>query len=1663
MLLSTVRRQLALLRQLVRQTRRRRRPASNAGFAESLEKRILLSASTEGQLGAWALTAYQLAPETQNEKVWKDRVARVLPSPGLSRNRMQLNTGFVPFSEVNDFAALLSSGETEPNNTPGTAPLLAGFGTGAGDDSEADISLNQDGVLTSSVDNSSTDVGDQISTAFDTSGLLTPGGNLVGLTGQTLGDGAFGATTGDFDFYRVSLLVGQQLYIEVDTDDGLGIGTSSTLDSVLGIYDSSGNVVTHNDDQFLTFFPGNGLDSGAILVAPTAGDYYLAIGGWSTGDALESLPTDPTVAGTGPGDSSTGVYDLLLGIDAGDHDFVSIELEAGDVLEAGVSGGFGILSIRNPDGSEAIGSSDNVNLYPVSSPLGSVSGSSTAAFVAPTTATYAVGVSLGEGALTLALRAFRPGLETQAIGAAQYLFLDFDGETIDASSTFGTGNTIAVLSPLASFLSDWGLTGADEDAVINSIIATVEENLVIDMAVSGNNGDYATSGVDGEFDLRILNSRDHVDLFNSAANLSRVIVGGTVTELNISTIGIAQSIDIGNFATSETAVVLLDSLSAAASDLNSLNGIVLDAASDIIDLIGVAVGNIISHEAGHYIGNYHTDQFFTAAGIMDQGGNPSNIIGLGADGIFGSADDIDVDFTTDTLVPNEGFTGRQDSLNTTAFGLATGTGSGANLDVLSGELLITGNDDSAFGDTIVLRLDSSSDIAVLMDDISVGTFDPALVSSVVINSRGGSDQITVSPLVGIPITIDGSSPAFPNGGSGDTLLIEAAGFLFGSFTDNGDGSGSLTDSEFGTISWSDIENVTPPVFIRLVLSTHLNGPDNSNRSGIRDLTLNFSDQVAVNSSASLKLFNHTTGQHIDLSAAVLAGNDTSSVTWDLSDIVLPDGLYSAELAVGAVTPNLLVTHTFAFHKLKGDVNGNGVVSFSDYTAVNSNFGAVVEHFDPGDSNGDGAVSFGDYTVVNSVFGSSIGSLEFDFGDAPDSVSFPTMLANDGARHAITGNNLLLGVLRDSESDGQSSASATGDDTDEDGVVFGSFEPGLASSITVTANVPGSAVLNGWIDFNRDGDWDDAGEQVFVDEPIVDGANNLSVNVPLGISAGSAFARFRLTETGGYSWFGFAPNGEIEDYKLPFTVPSSPQIVLGPSDNIALDQPRATVLLTQDLDGDQQVGPFFFNEFLLDTGANSILVMSSAVTEMKGGSYVYQTEGEFAEQGVAGLSIYDIGAPYYFYFAANGNGYVPESPLPNTRVLSNSYVDFSPFGPWGIAGMPLMDGRVTTIDMSGWSGGLDDDLGNLNLVSTFLDTLPDPDVPGHRFTVQVDNRVAFDAEHGILEGEHPPIWSDIPFMTGTIKANGIDITGNVLLDTGAQLGILSSDVGFALNLDSNGDGVLDRNDHNYVETFAVGGVGGTIEAHMFFIEEFRLPTVEGIELVWTDLGWLILDIEMPEGEPTLDAVFGSDMLTSGWFNAVFTNGPDGHIQQTHFDFRNWSTGSAEIYFDITTTQSAVGATGEAFLPISPSQLAASATLVEQLAPYTFAATGPVAPSLPNLSQILNPGGVHGIGTLRPGVSSSGWGLTGRSSETVIATFPVRNQIGVSADMPVTENTTVRSEFSLQSPALELMLTVEGAELRQQQVSTEESLPGNSPGLPTGTCWLVAMPTHFFHAS
>jgi hypothetical protein len=130
------------------------------------------------------------------------------------------------------------------------------------------------------------------------------------------------------------------------------------------------------------------------------------------------------------------------------------------------------------------------------------------------------------------------------------------------------------------------------------------------------------------------------------------------------------------------------------------------------------------------------------------------------------------------------------------------------------------------------------------------------------------------------------------------------------------------------------------------------------------------------------------------------------------------------------------------------------------------------------------------------------------------------------------------------------------------------------------------------------------------------------------------------------------------------------IELGPSDNIALDQPRVAIELIKDLNPDPEVhqwasvGPSVFNTFLLDTGANSVLAMATAVSDMKEPPIVYETEGEFEEVGVGGRHPMDISASYRFDFAGTTG---ERNTMHDTRILSDADNDFSMFGPWGIVG------------------------------------------------------------------------------------------------------------------------------------------------------------------------------------------------------------------------------------------------------------------------------------------------------------------------------------------------------------------------------------------------------------
>jgi cysteine-rich repeat protein len=554
-----------------------------------------------------------------------------------------------------DFNKLIVTAESEPNDSRLTANAIGGFGTGAGEDPAASVSGAVGfGSPPSAVGPFAEDDG---SITFATN-LVVPNGGRIKLS-QVLGDGPYGTGgtgSGDFDFFAISAAAGDVITADIDA-----YVNGSSLDPFLVVWDATGTYVAFNDDS-------TGLDSFVSFTAPTAGTYYVSVGAY-----LSPLPANPFDSSSGSGSASEGPYDLTIGLNADDVDYYSVALDAGDVISAAVNGDAFELRLFDPSGVQRIGSQQDAgSIMPGPFPTGNAA----FAYVAEVGGTYAVRVGTGgNGGYSLDLHAFRPHLEGQPSGSVQKLFIDFNGATIDPA-IFGGPPGPVTLSPLPAFLSGWGLSASDENAVIDAILAVIEEDLSSDMRVLGLNGDFDVTGTPGDFDVEILNSRDDPDPFGQP-NVSRLIIGGTIPELGLETIGISESIDVGNFSPGETAVVLLDLLSGPGFDPNSLSQFSLAGGKTMIDLIGVGVGNIAAHEAGHFFANFHTDNFDGSPNIMDQGGNLPNTVGVGADMTLGTSDDADVDFGPAPYVPNEGFTGMEDTLNSVAFDLSTSQTAGA--------------------------------------------------------------------------------------------------------------------------------------------------------------------------------------------------------------------------------------------------------------------------------------------------------------------------------------------------------------------------------------------------------------------------------------------------------------------------------------------------------------------------------------------------------------------------------------------------------------------------------------------------------------------------------------------------------------------------------------------------------------------------------------------------------------------------------------------------------------------------------------------------------------------------------------------------------------------------------------------------------------------------
>jgi uncharacterized repeat protein (TIGR01451 family) len=466
----------------------------------------------------------------------------------------------------------------------------------------------------------------------------------------------------------------------------------------------------------------------------------------------------------------------------------------------------------------------------------------------------------------------------------------------------------------------------------------------------------------------------------------------------------------------------------------------------------------------------------------------------------GGADTLDV-LSTDaaTIVTLHGG-GGDDTVN---------LGDSANsLDGLAGAVTVNGDDGS--GDVVhVSDVANAADRTYSVGGNSIARFGgPSInftnIERLELVAGAGSDTIIVTPDGIVEVAVTGSDPTAP-ANPGDSLRVLIMGTIDPQHTTFSADAGRYTFGNRQPVTYAGIETLDGPN-LRI---TNDDGGIGAVPGGTIVYTLNYAN--TGNRDAAGVLITET------IPANTIFDFGASTAGWVCVPNDVADSLCT--IFVGDVARGGSGSVTFA-------VTADNPLPLGVYVIANtSNItddGSNGAELDPSDN----------FATANTL-------VAIDYGDAPDAVgappnTYPTLLIHDGARHNL-GVGPRLGANADFEVDGQPDATATGDDVvgvggDDDGVVLpAALVARLGASAIVTSSSAG--MLDAWIDFNRDGDWDDAGEQIAASEPLLAGANSISFFVPDYAVAGTSFARFRVSTAGGLAPTGQAADGEVEDYSI----------------------------------------------------------------------------------------------------------------------------------------------------------------------------------------------------------------------------------------------------------------------------------------------------------------------------------------------------------------------------------------------------------------------------------------------------------------------------------------------------------------------------------------------------
>ncbi|TWT74904.1 Ig-like domain-containing protein [Allorhodopirellula solitaria] len=843
-----------------------------------------------------------------------------------------------------------------------------------------------------------------------------------------------------------------------------------------------------------------------------------------------------------------------------DIDYYSVDLKAGDILDIATIGAATSFDVSLPSLSDPSQASSNIwfaqdapppdqplpDLYPIDSPLQTL-GNAYAAQVVPRDGRYTISVSATTGFTnyTLGLRTYRPVTESLPIGGQQIVFLDFDGGSFArdefnqnfAEPGLPVGGRFRVpdISQTLTLAGVEVASPAEYTQIARQITQTVE-NQFADLGNYGANGDYSATGVPGQYGITILNSIDHPDPGNNPL-VTRVVFGSVASfpEFVVPPLGIAQSIDVGNFDPSETALIWVD------NEVDFVATVPTGASISQADILGLELGSTTSHELAHTFGLYHTDGTNAVPSLIDGGGtlNAQNGLGVGPDGILGTADDVLVRYRTDSVDPAGVITfGTLFSAESMSLTLATGKGNtsdnGGTAGTLTGEVFFDLNGDgSGSGDPGLAgarvyldvnqngQLDASEPSGVSDAD---GTYSIFAAPGTYTAIAMGPAEATSTELVTV-----GLNGVLTNSGTQQPLVPGSTVFL------DYDGDGAQDFNEPSTSVDSDgdyvITGATPGV-----QTLQIESPSNyaATTPVSQSVTVGTGGGVGptfgfaqVNPDVTGRKFADLNGDGVlDAGEPGIAGGyiyadldgDNRPDLGEPFDITDENGYYKLDLPI--------LGRPFAIREVAEPGYEPTVPNNAEHEYIVNFTGAPLgSHFDFG------------------------GLPSRDYGDAPD--SYMTTVDAGGPSHGVT-DGLTLGTQVDREVDGQPNASATGDDLvdptfdqidDEDGVVVTSaLRVGGTGTIEVTVTNTNSSpgYLQAWIDFNADGDFLDSGEQIRSDAVLGTGTHNIDITLPTSFDINAdgtddgvldTFSRFRYSHTAGLGVGGPADTGEVEDHAI----------------------------------------------------------------------------------------------------------------------------------------------------------------------------------------------------------------------------------------------------------------------------------------------------------------------------------------------------------------------------------------------------------------------------------------------------------------------------------------------------------------------------------------------------